>query len=407
MLFKLLNDPSSLQNEVLYICTNCKTIIKIDKVPGRCVLNGLQCEPIPNELKNLDPLSLQLIQRAKCFQTIVRLGTYMGKVPSYNSLKAIKGAMFHLPLPLEKTMATLDKAGIDSPNLPKPELYIIVNGQPTKSNTVWQTLVDVNRVKAALLKLKEINWLYRNVDDDTIDASSKEVIEVVSNTTCEMLEKATEADVQGLEAFTIRKLDTKIVKDSDISQYKLLNVREQAIDDRQSHLELMCFPNLFPTGIFRENHPRQVKLDFSEYVKSRLLNKDSRFRKTSQYVFRLYRSKVKRDLNNGIYNYLKHTRYTGKSVAEIMAMVDKNDLEFEGNLSTILQPVRGTNQYWYKVKGELKCMIREWGSPTFFRTLTCAEYDSADISQYLRTVNNVPQFYNIARLCTEDPISVS
>ena len=157
MSFKLLNDPSSLQNKVLYICTNCKPIIKNDKVPGRCVLNGLKCEPIPDELKNLDPLSLQLIQRAKCFQTVVRLGTYTGKVPSYNSLKAIKGAIFHLPLPLEKTMATLDEAGIDSPNLPKPELYIIVNGQPTKSNTVWQTLVDVNRIKAALLKLKEIN----------------------------------------------------------------------------------------------------------------------------------------------------------------------------------------------------------------------------------------------------------
>ena len=116
----------------------------------------------------------------------------MGKVPSYNSLKAIKGAMFHLPLPLEKTMATLDEAGIDSSNLPNPELYIIyiiVNGQLTKSNTVWQTLVDVNRVKAALLKLMEINWLYRNVDDDTIDASSKEVIKVVSNTTSKMLEK--------------------------------------------------------------------------------------------------------------------------------------------------------------------------------------------------------------------------
>ena len=90
-----------------------------------------------------------------------------------------------------------------------------------------------------------------------------------------------------------------------------------------------------------------------------------------------------------------------------MAMVDKNDIELEGNLNTILQPVHGTNQYWYKVKGELKCMIREWGSPTFFLTLTCAKYDSADISQYLRTVNNVPQSYNIARLCTEDPISVS
>ena len=50
--FKLLNDPSPLENKVLYICTNCKPIIKNDKVPGRCVLNGLQCEPIPNELKN-------------------------------------------------------------------------------------------------------------------------------------------------------------------------------------------------------------------------------------------------------------------------------------------------------------------------------------------------------------------
>ena len=51
-------------------------------------------------------------------------------------------------------------------------------------------------------------------------------------------------------------------------------------------------------------------------------------------MFRLYRSKVKRNLNSGIYNYLKHMRYTGKSVAEIMAMVDINDLELEGNLST-------------------------------------------------------------------------
>ena len=59
-------------------------------------------------------------------------------------------------------------------------------------------------------------------------------------------------------------------------------------------------------------------------------------------------------------------RYTGKSVAEIMAKVDKNDLELEGNFSTILQPVCGTNQYWYKVKGELKCMIREWDLIFYF-----------------------------------------
>ena len=118
-----------------------------------------------------------------------------------------------------------------------------------------------------MLKLKELNWLYRNVDDDTIDALSKEVIEVVSNTTCKMLEKQPK---QMCKVFKhLQSINwTQIVKDSDISQCKLLNVREQAIDDRQSHLDLMYFPNLFSTGRFRENHPRQEKLDFSEYVKS-------------------------------------------------------------------------------------------------------------------------------------------
>ena len=50
-------------------------------------------------------------------------------MPTYNSLKALKGAMFYLPLPLEKTMETLNEVGIDSNHLPDPELYIIINGQ--------------------------------------------------------------------------------------------------------------------------------------------------------------------------------------------------------------------------------------------------------------------------------------
>ena len=46
-------------------------------MPARCVLNGLQTVPIPPELAVLDQLSRQLIQRAKCYQTVVRLGTYI------------------------------------------------------------------------------------------------------------------------------------------------------------------------------------------------------------------------------------------------------------------------------------------------------------------------------------------
>ena len=101
----------------------------------------------------------EVIQRAKCYKTIVRLGTYTGKVPSYNSQKACKGTMFFLPLPLNKTLETLDQVGCSSGVLPDPELYIIVNGKPTKSKVVWRSLVDVKQVKLAINTLRTCNWL--------------------------------------------------------------------------------------------------------------------------------------------------------------------------------------------------------------------------------------------------------
>ena len=70
----------------------------------------------------------------------------------------------------------------------------------------------------------------------------------MSNTTCKMLEKANDQDLEGLLAYTIRNLDCKIVTGSDISQYKLMNVKEAPIDNRQEHLDLLSFPTLFPTG---------------------------------------------------------------------------------------------------------------------------------------------------------------
>jgi len=57
-------------------------------------------------------------------------------------------------------------------------------------------------------------------------------------------------------------------------------------------------------------------------------------------------------------------------------------------------------------KSELQCIVREWGSPTFFLTFSCAEYDSKDIATYLHKINNVPFNYPIGKLCAEDLISV-
>ena len=110
---------------------------RISYLRARCVLNGLETVLIPPELSRLDTLSAQLIQRAKCYQTIVRL---------------------------KKTLETLDGVKCSSSGetaLPDPELYIIINGKPTSSKIVWHSLLNVEHVKKAVQTLKDmnINWL--------------------------------------------------------------------------------------------------------------------------------------------------------------------------------------------------------------------------------------------------------
>ena len=105
----------------------------------------------------------------------MRLGTYTGKVPIYNSQKAVKGNVFFLPLPSQNTVDRLDKVGFgsgrlhdNSTTLPDPELYIIDDKRPTKDKVVWEGLVNIDQVKEAVDKLREINWLYSTVDIDII-----------------------------------------------------------------------------------------------------------------------------------------------------------------------------------------------------------------------------------------------
>ena len=169
----------------------------------------------------------------------------------------------------------------------------------------------------------------------------------------------------------------------------------------------MCFPVLFPSGRFGQFHPRTVAISSSEYVKSRLLNKDSRFRKDPQYVFFLLWLKELRELSAGVYNLMKRTCQQGMPVQLFLDKLAKSDHDVEANLSTMFQSVRGSRQYWFLRSSELKCMLREWGTPTLFVTFSCAEYESDDIGTYLRKVNQVPASYTIAKLCCEDPISVS
>ena len=137
--------------------------------------------------------------------------------------------------------------------------------------------MNVDQVKAAVQKLRSINWLYANVNDSSIDDASQRIVECVSNTSSKMLVKASAEDVSSFQAYTIRRLDQKGSSLTDTEHYKLMNVKEDALSKKLKHLDVLCFPTLFPTGKFGESYARSVPITASEYSKSRLLNRDSRF----------------------------------------------------------------------------------------------------------------------------------
>ena len=88
-------------------------------------------------------------------------------------------------------------------------------------------------------------------DNESLDDVSKKVVEVANSATSTMIE---DKDIVGFQSYTIRNTNSKLSKDSDIAQYKLNGVREDPLDNRQLHLDVMCFPTLFPTGRFGEHH---------------------------------------------------------------------------------------------------------------------------------------------------------
>eukprot|EP00731_Ephydatia_muelleri_P001725 Em0001g1725a len=142
---------------------------------------------------------------------------------------------------------------------------------------------------------------------DALNDAAKKVVEVVDKASSKMLEKASVDDIAALQSYTIRSLDQQGSALMDVEQYKMLNVKDDPIQSRQTHLDVMCFPTLFPSGQFGEFHPRDKHVSASEYAKSRLLNKDPRFRKDPQYVFFLLWQQEMRQISAGIYNVLKST----------------------------------------------------------------------------------------------------
>ena len=76
--------------------------------------------------------------------------------------------------------------------------------------------------------------------------------------------------------YTIHALHTPRAHKRATHLYQMLRINKTPIDARCKHLDLLCFPDLFPRG---QHDLREVKLAPAAYIKVILQSREPRFRR--------------------------------------------------------------------------------------------------------------------------------
>ncbi|KAL1447888.1 hypothetical protein WDU94_006568 [Cyamophila willieti] len=416
-----------------HICKNCLTKFRGNAMPASCIMNDLESPSVPLEISSLNNYEKLLIQRAKAFQTVVRMGSVSGQRRHQNLLQKVVGRTFHLPLPIEETLKKLP-----SPTeaiLRHQELFVTIRGLPNKSKKIWQSNVDVKKLYAALRWLKDHNPLYKDINLRS-ESDIQHDIELLDNEDLLIHEEDEDNDQpenedngqaddgddsrndqpailtqrnpddEYYDQYTIQALEGSKANDTCTNLYQMLKVQGDPVDFKCTDLDLRCFPDLYPYGTNGQYVTRHVPVMPSEFIKNKILSKHERFRLNIQYIFHLFHETNIRALKAGIFHKLNIVGNTGNLSASKCLEMLKN-MQLEGNLVTIFSRLRNSAQFWMKPRSDIATMITWYGPVTFFLTLSPSEYNWTDLGEYLRSVNPNADGKSTSALVATDPLSAS
>ena len=270
----------------------------------------------------------------------------------------------------------------------------------------------------ALTWLRTNNPLYKEIPPYSIDDMKRIIEERLRNTAdyarnCDgvLLKKLDQAAKSTLyESFTIQPISNEFPADMMID-YQLDKVHSQSVNFFESDLDLKAFPELFPTG---ENGMRdarrKVKIGTSEYLKSRLLNKNPKFRLNINYLFHSFQIQEISYMCHSVGHMLRCVTGRQMTAQQFYERLKEKDGETQSKMFALMANLRGSKEYFSKLSMQIKWMIRNLGPPTLFVTCSTAEWFSEAFIAYLREINaTVPGVSDMtpAELCCMDPVSVS
>jgi hypothetical protein len=143
----------------IMMCRYCADKLCGNKEVARSAFNRLAVIETPDCIKELNIYERSLIKHCVTSTTIIRLGQISNKHRPAKELNfALKGRIAYLPVNVTSNASFLPDQllNVDS-------LVLLVGGQPTTKQRVWVSAVDLRKVHAALLWLRDNNKLYKDV----------------------------------------------------------------------------------------------------------------------------------------------------------------------------------------------------------------------------------------------------
>ena len=142
--------------------------------------------------------------------------------------------------------------------------------------------------------------------------------------------------------------------------------------------EVLAFPNLFPKGKGGKETdiPREREINTRRYINQRLLNKDPRFSKNIEYIFAFQYATELKQLRTDMAFALKRQCTDGRRITagDLKNYRKVNQMIWKDIAYKFMQNVRGTPAYWQKQLFDTLAMLRTFGTPTWFISLSPAEF---------------------------------
>ena len=156
-----------------------------------------------------------------------------------------------------------------------------------------------------------------------------------------------------------------------------------------------AFPWLFPGGYGDLKDFENSDANLASWGRRLLYYEDGRFAKDKLFCFYAMNYIVRhRNSSSGKFFIEKFQRDVPETLEELKDTIRSGDTKFVNHLTYYNKRIKGSTSYWFQKRAEVYAWINEHmqlghGAPTFFITLSCAEYFWPDCLRMLKDRFNV------------------